>query len=415
METLLTEVFPPATGGSGRWLFEIYRRLHPSSVAVIAGHHPRASEFDQGPDLAITRIPLAFPSWGCFDLPGFRHYWRTFRLLQHHFSKRRPTAVHCGKLLPEGWLAWMLRLRYGIPYWIFVHGEELALGQRSRQMAWMMRRVLSSARGVIANSHNTARLLTRDWQVRGEQLKTFHPGVDATYFAPAPQDASFRERVGWRERKVVLTVGRLQKRKGHDMLIRALPAICRQVPDVLYAIVGDGEERESLTDLARREGVGERVQFLGEAGDDLLRSCYQQCDLFALPNRDVNGDFEGFGMVLVEAQACGKPVIAGASGGTGETMDEPRTGIRVACDTPEALGERVVELLLDPARADRMGAAARQWVLQQFDWDALAQQMGDALGVALNPTVAAKADAGPIVEPSVVARAAEARGERSGS
>ena len=98
--------------------------------------------------------------------------------------------------------------------------------------------------------------------------------------------------------------------------------------------------------------------------------CYQQCDLFVLPNRQVGQDIEGFGMVLLEAQACGKPVIAGASGGTAETMQPGETGYVVPCDQPDELAAMVAELLLDPDRRTRMGEAARSWVVEQFDWDA---------------------------------------------
>src|SRR5207245_855592 len=126
--------------------------------------------------------------------------------------------------------------------------------------------------------------------------------------------------------------------------------------------------------LMKREGLGEHIQFLGEVGDDELIRCYQQCDLFVLPNRQVGQDIEGFGMVLLEAQACGKPVIAGASGGTAETMRIPETGRVVACDGPDDLAAAVIELLSDRARLDRMGAAGRQWVAEHFDWGALSRQ-----------------------------------------
>ena len=100
---------------------------------------------------------------------------------------------------------------------------------------------------------------------------------------------------------MVLTVGRLQKRKGQDQMIRAMPAWCESVPNVLYSIVGDGEERQALEELVLSESVTEHVQFAGEIGDEGLLQCYQQCDLFALPNRQVGQDIEGFGMVLLEA------------------------------------------------------------------------------------------------------------------
>src|SRR5205814_1805956 len=117
--------------------------------------------------------------------------------------------------------------------------------------------------------------------------------------------------------------------------------------------------------------------------------CYQQCDLFVLPNREVNGDFEGFGMVLVEAQACGKPVIAGDSGGTRETMRPGETGLLVNCEGPELLANEVSELLLDRARREQMGSAARCWAEEQFDWQRLAARMKNVLEIERGVVAAA--------------------------
>ena len=146
------------------------------------------------------------------------------------------------------------------------------------------------------------------------------------------------------------------------------------VPHVLYSIVGDGEERTALEDLVASRGLACHVQFLGEIADDRLVQCYQQCDLFVLPNRQVGRDIEGFGMVLLEAQACGKPVIAGDSGGTAETMRIPDTGLVVPCDGPDAVAGVVIDLLGDCERRARMGAAARDWVVEHFDWESLSRQ-----------------------------------------
>ena len=158
------------------------------------------------------------------------------------------------------------------------------------------------------------------------------------------------------------------------MLIRALPIIARHVPNILYAIVGDGEERPELEQLARESGVSDLVQFHGEPTDGQLVQCYQQCDLFVLPNRQVGEDIEGFGMVLVEAQACGKPVVAGASGGTAETMDAPRTGRIVNCNHPEDLARVTIELLWDEPLRRTMSSDARRWAIEQFDWNSLCRQ-----------------------------------------
>lgn len=158
------------------------------------------------------------------------------------------------------------------------------------------------------------------------------------------------------------------------MLIRALPAIRACVPDVLYAIVGEGDERGYLERLVRECDVKSQVQFLGNLADAQLLECYQQCDLFCLPNREIDGDIEGFGMVLVEAQACGKPVVAGCSGGTSETMNVGATGVVVDCTAPEPLAAAVVRLLSDTRLREAMGSDARCFVRERFDWAKLAAE-----------------------------------------
>lgn len=375
MSTLLvSDIFPPRTGGSGRWFWEVYRRLPRAGYVVAAGETPRQEEFDRTHALRLVRMPLTLPAWGVCSLGGLKGYGRAFRRLRRLVKQERVGMIHCARVLPEGLMARALKAWTGVPYLCYVHGEEMNYAASSRELSWLARRVLRNTELVLVNSRNTHGMLTGAWAVPEERVAVLHPGVDTTRFAPAPRSETARARLGWTGRRVLLTVGRLQKRKGHDMMIRALTAIRRSVPDVLYAIIGDGEERESLRQLAQQQGVNDHVQFLGELDDEGLIRCYQQCDLFALPNRDVNGDIEGFGMVLLEAQACGRPVIAGASGGTAETMSIPETGQVVPCDEPGPLSALVIDLLSDPVLLERMGEAGRRWAVERFDWSSLTRQ-----------------------------------------
>jgi phosphatidylinositol alpha-1,6-mannosyltransferase len=283
--------------------------------------------------------------------------------------------IHSARCLPEGLMALALRYLCGVPYACYVHGEDVNSASTSRELAWLVRRVLRGAEFLIPNSRNTAAILRDEWDMPEGRIRLLYPGVDTRRFVPAARDKVLRARLGWHDRPVVLTVGRLQKRKGQDQLIRALMQIRKVVPDVLYAVVGDGDERQPLERLVCLEKMHHHVQFLGEVNDDDLIRCYQQCDLFVLPNREEAArDIEGFGMVLLEAQACGKPVVAGSSGGTAETMRIPQTGRVVCCDGPDALAALVTELLVDSSLRARMGEAARHCVVERFDWSALSQQ-----------------------------------------
>jgi phosphatidylinositol alpha-1,6-mannosyltransferase len=312
--------------------------------------------------------------------------WRLRGLVR----SERVSVVHVGKCLPEGLTALGLKAMAGIPYVCYVHGEELNLASQSRELAWLTRHVLRGAEYLIANSANTQRLLREDWGVAAVKVVVMHPGVDTQLFRPDARRPEVRAEFGWGDRPVILTVGRLQKRKGHDSMIEALPAIKAVFPDVLYAIFGDGAERPALEALASRMGLGGHVQFLGERNDTTLVRAYQQCDLFVLPNRQIGRDIEGFGMALVEAQACGKPVVAGASGGTAETLLDPETGRVVDCEDRDVLSGVVIDLLSDRERLNRMGAAARRWAVRSFDWQVLGQRAGRLFG--LEPAAARSED-----------------------
>jgi phosphatidyl-myo-inositol dimannoside synthase len=409
MKTLvLTDVFPPQTGGSGRWLWEVYSRAQgvAANTVVLAGEHQDAAVFDASHGLNVHRASQSFATWSVMSPAAIARYWRVYRKAMKLVREHDLQAVHCGRCLHEGLVAWAINRRIGLPYAVYVHGEELNTMATSRELTFIGKEVFKTAELLIVNSRNTADLLMQGWGVGEARIEIVHPGVDTNTFKPATGRAvpeieieneksgeqviggSSRSRFSWAERSVVLTVGRLQERKGHHKLIAALPQVIKAVPNVLYAIVGEGERRASLEEQAASLGLQEHVQFLGERTDAELVECYQQCDVFVLPNVEINGDFEGFGMVLVEAQACGKPVIAGQSGGTAETMSQGelprsqslldndsqqdaahlRTGFVVDCERTSELTDVLTSLLTDDEKRIKMGQAARAWAIQQFEW-----------------------------------------------
>jgi len=370
---LLSRIFPPETGGSGRWFYEIYRRLIDMDVTVIAGEHSEATVFDAHCEVSIHRTDLKFDDWGTFNLPGYARYREVAWACRNLVRGRSFDAVHAGSLLPDGWLVRKLAHKFGIPYVVYMHGEETCFACQSRQLKWMGQKILKGAAQIIANSENTFRLIEEFWGIPGRKVTILNPGVDCRVFQPATRDRAVRERLGWGERPVVLTVGRLQRRKGQATMIKALPGLLETHPDLLYCVVGDGDERTALKQLADQLGLAAHVQFVHNCSDEMLVQCYQQCDLFVLPNREINGDIEGFGMVLLEAQACGKTVIAGRSGGTAETMIPGTTGQLADCSTEAQLIDMIGGLLNDRSRLNAMGTAARQWVSGKLDWQPLAE------------------------------------------
>jgi phosphatidyl-myo-inositol dimannoside synthase len=370
---LVSDLFPPRTGGSGRWLWELYRRLEGVRIQIAAGEAPDSELFDRGSPVPIVRLPLSFRNWGISNPRAALQYGRATRLISRLIRDVRPEVIHCGKCLPEGFIASLMKRRHGTSFACFVHGEELTLAATSRELSWLTRRVLRDAAHVIANSAHS-KMLLRNWGLADDKVTVMHPGVDTSRFVPSSADVEARKRLGWLDRTVILTVGALQKRKGQDMMIRALPAIRARFPRVLYSIVGEGWEHTYLERLADELGVRDRVEFRGVPTDLELVTCYQQCDLFALPNRQVGWDIEGFGIVLLEAQACGKPVITGSSGGTCEAIGPGETGLVIPCETVEPVVSAVCNMLEHPDRGVHMGTRGRERMVSQFDWRVVSRQ-----------------------------------------
>jgi phosphatidylinositol alpha-1,6-mannosyltransferase len=382
---LLSDIFPPKTGGSGRWFWEIYRRLPRAEYLVAAGEYPAQAAFDVEHDLRVVRLPLEMRNRALRNWTSFKHYLRTIRTVRRLVKENGAGMIHAARPLSEGLVARAVQVLTGVPYCCYTHGEDINVATTSRELRWLTRRVLRGATAIIANSNFTRDLLLKEWAVPPERVKLLHPGADCTYFHPAPPDESVRERLGWSRRRVVLTVGRLQRRKGQDTMIEVVARLRERFPDLLYAIVGDGEERARLTEMVSRLGVGEHVRFMGEVKDAELLECYQQCEVFVLANRQIGKDIEGFGMVLLEAQACGRPVLTGASGGTAETLRPGESGVVVACDRPDEPAAALAELLADRDKLTRLGLAGREWVTGKFDWPVLAAEAQAIFGELHRP------------------------------
>lgn len=377
-----SQIFPPKSGGSGRWFFELYRRLTVIEPVFLVGEAPGDKEFDQShANLCIHRYQSEKTSWGFQSWHSVKEYWRQFRTLSKVINQHQIKEVHCGRILPEGVPALLAKLLKGVPYSCYIHGEDIEVARTSRELTLLTKLVMRYADRLICNSKTTQGYVERYWSAYLAKTVVLHPGVDTDFFQPL----AIAELPDDNRPFTLLTVGRLQQRKGHDVVIKAIAELKKRGVFYQYRIAGDGEEKPHLQALCTQLGVADQVVFLQEISDEILKHEYQHCDLFILANRRVGNDDEGFGMVLLEAQACGKPVIAGRSGGTWETMQEGQTGWLVDC-TDEI---RLVQLLENQEvqlKAESYGETGRRLVAENFSWIALAQKASH-LFINSHPTV----------------------------
>ena len=365
---LLTENFPPKEGGSGRWFWELYSRLPNDKVLIVANDTPEGREFDKTHELDIVRIELESTEWGLASTKGLGFYWETIRKVLKLIKEHDIEEVHCGRVIPEGVIARALKLLAGARYNCFVHGEDVETAATSREHSLLVKNVCKNASMLICNSENTANIVRKLGFDSGSKCEVLHPGVDTNRFEVAAPDTSFRQQMGWSGKRVLLTVGRLQRRKGQDFLIKSMPALLNEFPDLFYAVVGRGECYDELISLVDQHKLHDNVCVYPDMDDEALIKCYQQCDIFILPNRTIDNDIEGFGMVLVEAQVCGKPVIAGDSGGTRETMNIGKTGHIIDCSSTENLLNGLSPILRNREIVDGEVDIA-DYAKNRFNWD----------------------------------------------
>lgn len=376
MRTLvLAEFFLPAIGGSITWLLNTYSRYDPAEVLFAAPRGVNTDYADQGLPFRVARIPLAMPHWDPL-IP--RSMYKYLRALWHVYAlcrRERVTQIHCAKVLPEGCVAWGMQQLTSIPYIVYAHGEEILIGMTSRKLAWLLPKIYNGAAAIIANSRNTKTLL-ESIGVESAKIHIVHPGVNSELFnVTAEAVACLKKHHQVEQAQLLLTVGRLQRRKGHDIVIQALPAILQQVANLRYLIVGLGEEQQYLAQMAHEYGVADRVIFAGQVTDEELAAYYAACDVFIMANRQIGPDIEGFGMVYLEAGAACKPVIGGVSGGTDDAIVDQVTGLRVDGSSVKAVTEAVVTLCTDQETARAMGAAGRRRVEQEFTWASVVQKI----------------------------------------
>ena len=152
------------------------------------------------------------------------------------------------------------------------------------------------------------------------------------------------------------------------MLITALPRLLPRWPELQLALAGDGDDREWLEDLAEETGVRRHVHFLSGLSYAELAASYGHCEIFALPSRG-----EGFGLVYLEAMACGKPVIGGAHGGAPEVIEDGKTGYLVQHGDAVQLATAMETLLADPSLGQEMGRRGKQRVDHEFRFSVFAK------------------------------------------
>jgi phosphatidylinositol alpha-1,6-mannosyltransferase len=214
-----------------------------------------------------------------------------------------------------------------------------------------------------------------------KEMVKIAPGIDTAHFIPQPDGMQKRKELGLQDKKIIISVGRLVHRKGQDKLIEAMPEVLRKIPNAHLLIVGEGPYKNHLEKLVNKLSLKENITFAGRIMYDRLPSYLSAADLFAMPSRSrfFGLEVEGLGIVYLEASACGIPVLAGNSGGAPDAVLEGVTGFCVDGTNVAEIASAVIEICSDAERASHMGAAGRNWIVDQWRWDIWSKEFNELL------------------------------------
>lgn len=337
---------PKFMAGRGKWggYPSVPLEEHPDGFPVF---HPRVLEFPRS--------------------LFFEYYPQTYAHgIEQVFTEqiaRGVDLIHAHVAHPDGAAALKFGLKYNIPVVVTIHGQDFAYTlNRSRTCAESVRATLKGASGVILVSEKLKKQYGLEtWADQLAKYKVIYNGVDLNDVVQELEHKTSRRRL--------LTVGFLRPDKGHAVVIKALPELIREFPDLEYRIVGDGTERQALEALTIELGLREYVVFLGSLPHhDAMREM-AKCEVFVLPSWK-----EAFGVVYLEAMAHGKPIIGTSGEGIAEILDQEDVGIAVPLKDVDAIAKGIRELFRHPDRAKEMGVRGKELVTHKFTWQYNAQK-----------------------------------------
>ncbi|NQT32159.1 MAG: glycosyltransferase [Candidatus Omnitrophica bacterium] len=374
----ISSEFPPITGGISTHVHNLWKRLPAGEIIILtAGTKEKTPDTDKDLDVICKPYPLGGDIFSR-AIRTIAVVWHTWRLNNVHNIK----CNHCAQVLSAGLAGLIMKKMKGTRYVTYVYSADILEFGKNFITRKLLKKILKESRYIIANSNFTRKLIRTQHTDHKSRTRVSTPAVDTHVFDKKKGEGSLREKYGIPPgTKVILTVSRLAARKGHDNIIKALSKTLAECPDTVYVIVGEGESRAGLEELAKEHKLEKNVIFTGEVRPDELVHFYNMCDVFVMVPRylEKTGDIEGFGIVFLEASACGKPVIGGNTGGVPEAILNGKTGILVPTDNVSQISAAMLLLLKNEAFARKLGENGLLRVAKDFNWDSRVRELKELM------------------------------------
>lgn len=363
---------PPQPGGIGTYSYQISKNLNKLGVEIsMLATTGKASKKDV----------INFDKKVSYKISRYNNY--TFKIIDiyHRFKKTilaakkfksdfilvaYPTAIY---------IAYLIKIILGIPYIIMGHGSEFNNKRKYKKKLYNF--ALKKADFYIANSNFTASLMNKNFSIQKNDINVIPLGADVKKFKPIynKKAKQLKNRLNLDNKKILLTVGRISERKGQDFVIKTLSKIKDDYPDLVYLIVGKGPKINEFKRLAKKLNVQDKVIFSGFVKDKDLPLYYQMSDIFILPSRNTNdGNVEGFGIVISEANLMKLPVLATTGSGIVDAVVDGETGYLIPQDDVVMLSKKIKMLIENRNLRITIGEQAREVALTKYNWTNVAKK-----------------------------------------
>lgn len=367
----VTQDFPPDVGGIQTYSWELAPRLAQrcEQFHLLAPSRPGDEEIDASVDFPVHRLPVR-P-----DLLVLGAAPYIFRL-----TRRESFDAAFHVQWQTAFASLLARRLTGTPARLAVtlHGKDTVFNPFNvfplRQAYNVLRRTAVTAADHVLPVSQFLSHRAREFGASPDRITVIPNATNPDVFYP-DSSPSLRADLNADSRPIVLSAGRMVPKKGFDTAIRALRRVTEEIPDTLLLIAGDGPEAASLKQLVRDLDLEENVHFLGNLSQQQLRRYYSVADVFMMVGREVPGDIEGFGLVYLEANACGTPTIGARVGGVPDAIQDGETGLLVPPEDPAAAAGALARLLKNPDRAQRLGEQGRERVLSDANWERVADRI----------------------------------------
>ncbi|MBU0995292.1 MAG: glycosyltransferase family 4 protein [Proteobacteria bacterium] len=357
----LTCNFMPVRGGISNYIYEIIRHLPNENIRIIGLPTKNSKQFHSNQNFKISRLNVPVNSASSIF---FKFIWPVYFWTLKKYKNSSVVLCDCAHhtlLIP----AILFSKFYAVPFGVFTHGTDL-LKHQGKVYSKIFNKLLDAAEIVFSNSEQTKKILL-SIGLKSHKIKVVYPNVNIQKFKDKASVETIIDRHNLHNKKIILTVSRLVERKGIDTFIKSMIIIIKSLPEAHYLIVGTGSYGEKLKELVCRYKLNKHITFAGFIPDEEINAYYSVCDLFVLVSRCLSiGDIEGFGIVFLEANYFGKPVLAGNSGGISEAVLHNKTGIIVDPDNIQEVAKAAVQLLENRTFSQKLGTAGRERVLNEF-------------------------------------------------